>query len=300
MKGLGRSRRRASGATFAFALRLKEKPRAEAGRDLKWLCEPLTSPEAAPYSTAHVSGAMTRLSQAPVFVLTAPYASAPRIAMAVGTAAAQRRYRFNRRQGGGRHRDAEQHQPERLYEVHGYVFPIGEARVCGQSPYTVHCDLDQAHGELSVPVPEPADGGFELAETNNGHRRILAELSRLSEFRFPETETVSTETWFRLESYNAASPRIGADKTIRPFDVRPARNPFRLNRDFAPSIVRSHDLIRKVCNFSGSCFGVSEHRDEFIIRRCPASRMGPLPRPVGVCEGSEMWLTRRVLSPIIF
>jgi len=28
--------------------------------------------------------------------------------------------------------------------------------------------------------------------------------------------------------------------------------------------------------------------------------MGPLPRPVGVCEGSEMRLTRRVLSPIIF
>jgi hypothetical protein len=28
--------------------------------------------------------------------------------------------------------------------------------------------------------------------------------------------------------------------------------------------------------------------------------MGPLPRPVGVCEGSEMRLTRRVLSQIIF
>ena len=90
------------------ALERKEKPRAEAGRDLKWLCEALASP-AAPYSTAHVSGAMARLSQAPVFVLTAPYASAPRIAMAVGTAAAERGYRFNRRQGGGRHRDAEQH-----------------------------------------------------------------------------------------------------------------------------------------------------------------------------------------------
>ena len=44
--------------------------------------------------------------------------------MAVGTAAAERGYRFNRRQGGGRHRNAEQHQPERLYEVHGYVLPI--------------------------------------------------------------------------------------------------------------------------------------------------------------------------------
>ena len=117
-------RRQASGATFALALGLKEKPRAEAGRDLKWLRKPLASPEAAPYSTAHVSGAMARLSQAPVFVFTAPYASAPRIAMAVGTAAAERGYRFNRRQGSGRHRDAEQHQSERLYEVHGYVFPI--------------------------------------------------------------------------------------------------------------------------------------------------------------------------------
>ena len=102
----------------------KKKPRAEAGRDLKRLCEPPASPEAAPDSAAHVSGAMTRLSQAPVFVLTAPYASAPRIAMAVGTAAPERGYRFNRRQGGGRHCNAEQHQPERLYEVHGYVFPI--------------------------------------------------------------------------------------------------------------------------------------------------------------------------------
>lgn len=86
-------------AAFAFALERKEKPRAEAGRDLKWLREALASPEAAPDSTAHVSGAMARLSQAPVFVLTAPYASAPRIAMAVGTAAAERGYRFNRRQG---------------------------------------------------------------------------------------------------------------------------------------------------------------------------------------------------------
>jgi hypothetical protein len=119
-------RRQASGATFALALGLKEKPRAEAGRDLKWLRKPLASPEAAPYSTAHVSGAMARRSQAPVFVLTAPYASAPRIAMAVGTAAAERGYRFNRRQGSGRHRDAEQDQSERLYEVHGYVFPIKE------------------------------------------------------------------------------------------------------------------------------------------------------------------------------
>ena len=67
---------------------------------------------------------MARLSQAPVLVLTAPYASAIRIAMAVGTAAAERGYRFNRRQGGGRHRNAEQHQPERLYKVHGYVLPI--------------------------------------------------------------------------------------------------------------------------------------------------------------------------------
>ena len=91
---------------------------------MKWLCEPPASPEAAPNSTAHVSGAMARLSQAPVFVLTAPYASAPRIAMAVGTAAAERGHRFNRRQGGGRHRDAEQHQPEQVHKFHGYVFPF--------------------------------------------------------------------------------------------------------------------------------------------------------------------------------
>ena len=44
-------------------------------------------------------------------------------------------------------------------------------------------------------MPEPAGGGFEVsAETHNGRRRILAELSRPSEFRCPETETVSTET----------------------------------------------------------------------------------------------------------
>jgi hypothetical protein len=30
------------------------------------------------------------------------------------------------------------------------------------------------------------------------------------------------------------------------------RYPLRLNHDFAPG-VRSHDLVRKVCNFSGSC-----------------------------------------------
>jgi hypothetical protein len=100
-RSLGSLRRQASGATFAFALGPKEKPRAEAGRDLKWLCEALASP-AAPYSTAHVSGAMARRFEAPVFVLTAPYASAPRTAMAVGTAAAERGCRFNRRQSGGR------------------------------------------------------------------------------------------------------------------------------------------------------------------------------------------------------
>src|SRR4029078_8650948 len=100
--------RQPSGARFALCARAKRKPRAAAGRGLKWLWEPLTSPEAAPDSTAHVSGAMARRSQAPVFVLTAPYASAIGIAMAVGTAAAERGYRFNRRQGSGRHRDAEQ------------------------------------------------------------------------------------------------------------------------------------------------------------------------------------------------
>jgi len=49
---------------------------------------PPQSPEAAPHSMAHVSGAMARSSQAPVLILTAPYASAIRIAMAVDTAAA--------------------------------------------------------------------------------------------------------------------------------------------------------------------------------------------------------------------
>jgi hypothetical protein len=47
-----------------------------------------TLPEAAPYSTAHVNSAMARSSQAPVLILTAPYASAIRIAMAVVAAAA--------------------------------------------------------------------------------------------------------------------------------------------------------------------------------------------------------------------
>src|SRR5690349_1501345 len=47
-----------------------------------------TLPEAAPYSTAHVNGAMARSSQAPVLILTAPYASAIRIAVAVVAAAA--------------------------------------------------------------------------------------------------------------------------------------------------------------------------------------------------------------------
>src|SRR5262245_37166493 len=41
------------------------------------------SPEAAPPSTAHVNGAMARSSQAPALMLTAPYASAIRIAMVV-------------------------------------------------------------------------------------------------------------------------------------------------------------------------------------------------------------------------
>ena len=37
------------------------------------------------------------------------------------------------------------------------------------------------------------------------------------------------------------------------------RNPFRPNRDFLQEFVRPHDLVRKVCNFSGSCSGaVSE------------------------------------------
>jgi hypothetical protein len=153
------------------ALERKEKPRAEAGRDSKRLCEALTSPEAAPHSTAHVSGAMARLSQAPVFVLTAPYASAPRIAMAVGTAAAERGYRFNRRQGGGRHRNAEQHQPQRLYKVHGYVSPI-KARF---RPVALYGSLRLGSSASRVECSRAATCGRRVrvsAGTNNGHRRI--------------------------------------------------------------------------------------------------------------------------------
>lgn len=186
---------------------------------MKWLCEPLASPEAAPYSAAHVSGAMARLSQAPVFVLTAPYASAPRIAMAVGTAAAERGYRFNRRQGGGRHRNAEQHQPERLYKVHGYVSPM-KARF---RPVALYGSLRLGSSSSRVECSRAATCGRRVrvsAGTNNGHRRILAELSRLSEFRFPETETVSTETRFDWKVTTRPVQGSGADETIRPFDVR--------------------------------------------------------------------------------
>ena len=57
-------------------------------------------------------------------------------------------------------------------------------------------------------MPEPAGGGFEsLQRPITGTERILAELSRPSEFRFPETETVSTENPVRLEGYNAASSK---------------------------------------------------------------------------------------------
>jgi hypothetical protein len=44
--------------------------------------------QAAVHSPAHVSAAMARSSQAPVLILTAPYASTIRIAMVVATAAA--------------------------------------------------------------------------------------------------------------------------------------------------------------------------------------------------------------------
>jgi hypothetical protein len=39
-RSLGWLRRQASEQHSRYALGLKEKPRAEAGRDLKWLCEP--------------------------------------------------------------------------------------------------------------------------------------------------------------------------------------------------------------------------------------------------------------------
>jgi hypothetical protein len=63
----------------------------DGGCGARWgLCEPAlpSSPEAAPHSMAYISGAMARSSQAPVLILTAPYASAVRIAMVVATAAA--------------------------------------------------------------------------------------------------------------------------------------------------------------------------------------------------------------------
>src|SRR4051812_1176456 len=56
-------------------------------------------------------------------------------------------------------------------------------------------------------------------------------------------------------------------------------------RDHA--FVRSHDLVRKVCNFSGSCCSASEHRDELTIRRCPRKLNGSAARPAGVCEGAK-------------
>jgi hypothetical protein len=46
------------------------------------------------------------------------------------------------------------------------------------------------------------------AETNDGHRRILAELSLASQSRFPETDTAQAETSVRVEGYSAVSPSI--------------------------------------------------------------------------------------------
>jgi hypothetical protein len=182
-------RRQASGATFALCARAQRKAPRRGGASFEVAVPTLTSPEAAPYSTAHVSGAMTRLSQAPVFVLTTPYASAPRKA----------RFRS--------------------------IALYGSMRL-GSSSSRVECSrAGTCRRRVRI-----------SAETNNGHRRILAEVSRPSEFRFPETETVSAETRFDWKVTTRPVQGSGADETIRPFDVRPARNPFRLNRDFAPSI----------------------------------------------------------------
>jgi len=83
------------------------------------------SPNAAVYSTAHVSAAMARRSQAPVLILTAKYALTIRIAMAIATAAAKRRCRFRgkRPQGCGCNGDSEQQGSERLHELPPLVVP---------------------------------------------------------------------------------------------------------------------------------------------------------------------------------
>jgi hypothetical protein len=59
---------------------------------------------------------MARMSQAPGLILTAPYAFAPAIAMAVRTAAAQGESRRRRRNSGGQNGDTEQQVPKHFHK----------------------------------------------------------------------------------------------------------------------------------------------------------------------------------------
>jgi hypothetical protein len=72
----------------------------------------------------------------------------------------------------------------------------------------------------------PADSDRTSAPSCPGPRNSASRKRRLSQQRLGSTG--------RLQ--RGQSKGSGADETIPPFDVRPARNPFRLNRDFAPSI----------------------------------------------------------------
>src|SRR5579872_967702 len=78
--GVGFERPLAPRSTFAGAQYQK--------RAIKSDPRPAQRSQTAPDSAADVSGGMAGMSHAPGLVLTAPYASAPRIAMAVRTAAA--------------------------------------------------------------------------------------------------------------------------------------------------------------------------------------------------------------------
>src|SRR5262245_16785788 len=58
----------------------------------------------------------------------------------------------------------------------------------------------------------------------------------------------------RRHGHRAQRDRAARGSALRPLAHRLERNRFTLNRDFALSS-QSHDLVRKVCNFSGSCSG---------------------------------------------
>ena len=206
MKELGLVAQTGKRGNVRVCARAQRKAPRRGGARFEVAVRTLTSPEAAPYSTAHVSGAMTRLSQAPVFVLTAhthrPHALrwrlAPqppsadtgstddKVAAAIATPSSTNLSDFMKFMGTS------------FLSRHGF----------GQSPYTVHCDSDQAHRELSVPVPEPAGGGFEslqrpITGTGGFWLRCLGSRNSVSRKR-----RLSHRDTVRLEGYNAASPRI--------------------------------------------------------------------------------------------